>query len=454
MWQVNCCNGHDPSLREEDGLLGRGFSLLIKTKMKPTVLLAMTSRWFPTVRLAMSLNNSGYTIDAVCPPRHPLETTRVARQTYTYRGLAALTSIEEAIAASRPDLIVPADDLAAMHLHALYHREADRGGKSAFLCNVIERSLGAPSSFPLVYDRTKFLEIAQEEGIRVPKSEVLTDIHQAKSWAARAGFPAVLKSNGSSGGVGVKIVHTREEAERAFQSLQAPPLLARAAKRALMDGDMSLVWPSLLRKRASVNAQGFVAGREASSTFACWNGKILASLHFEVLNKTDPTGPATVIRMIDNQEMTMAAEKIAARLNLSGLVGLDFMLEDQTGNAYLIEINPRATQVGHLTLGPGRDLPAALYAAMTGEAIREAPKVTENKVIALFPPEWKRNPDSAYLRSGYHDVPWEEPELVRACVLSVRKPNALNSEIERLRAFSSATPHFDEPCTEELRHTK
>lgn len=422
--------------------------------MKPTILLAMTSRWFPTVRLAMGLHNAGCTVDAVCLPRHPLLTTRVARQTYTYRGLAPLPSIEAAIAASKPNLIIPADDLAAMHLHALYQQEIERGRKGGLICGVIERSLGAPSSFSLVYDRTRFLEIAQEEGIRVPKSEVLADIQQAKAWAARSSFPAVLKSNGSSGGVGVKIVHTREEAEHAFRKLYAPPLLARAAKRALFDGDNSLVLPSLLRKRASVNAQGFVAGHEASSTFACWNGKVLAALHFEVLSKTEHTGPATVIRLIDNREMSMAAEKIAARLNLSGMVGLDFMLEEQTGNAYLIEINPRATQVGHLALGPGRDLPAALYASLTGEVIREAPAVTENKVIALFPPEWKRNPDSAYLRSGYHDVPWEEPELVRACVLSARKRNVLNSEIERLRAFSSSAPKFDEPCAEEARQTK
>jgi len=414
----------------------------------------MTFRWFPTVRLAMSLNNAGCTVDAVCLPHHPLQTTRVARRTYLYRGLAPLRSIESAITSSNPDLIIPADDLAAMHLHAIYQREVDRGRKGALTCKVIERSLGSASSFPVVHDRTKFLEMAQEEGIRVPRSEVLTDINQVREWAARASFPAVLKSNGSSGGVGVRIVHTPEEAEHAFRALHAPPLLARAAKRALLDGDKSLVWPSLMRKRALVSAQSYVAGREATSAIACWNGRLLASLHFEVLTKSSPTGHATVMRLIDNREMLIAAEKIVRRLNLSGLVGLDFMLEDQTGNPYLIEINPRATQVGHLALGPGCDLPAALYAAMTGEEVRGARKVTENKVIALFPQEWKRNPDSPYLRSGYHDVPWEEPELVRACVLSARKPNALNSEIERLREFSSAAPKFDEPCTEELRHTK
>ena len=73
------------------------------------------------------------------------------------------------------------------------------------------------------------------------------------------------------------------------------------------------------------------------------------------------SGHATVVRLIDNAEMSAAAEKIARRLNFSGMHGFDFMLEAHTGNAYLIEINPRSTQVGHLTLGLGRDIPAALY---------------------------------------------------------------------------------------------
>ena len=93
--------------------------------------------------------------------------------------------------------------------------------------------------------------------------------------------------------------------------------------------------------------------------------------------------------------MAAAAKKIASRLQLSGLHGSIF-LEADTGNAHLIELNPRATQVGHLTLGPGRDLPAALFAAVTGQYVQEAPKITENETIALFPQEWIRNPKSPY----------------------------------------------------------
>ena len=36
------------------------------------------------------------------------------------------------------------------------------------------------------------------------------------------------------------------------------------------------------------------------------------------------------------------------------------------------------------------------------------------KIIALFPGEFWRDPNSDYLLSCHHDVPWEEPELINA----------------------------------------
>lgn len=385
--------------------------------MKPTVLIVTASNWFPTARLAMALSHAGYTVDAVCPARHPARKTRAVRRAYPYRGLAPLLSIARAIAKTDPGLVVPGDDLATLHLHRL-HQQDEGSGKTAKL---IERSLGAAESFPVVYARTAFMKLAQEEGVRAPKTEVIENIFDLKKWASRMGFPTVLKANGTSGGDGVRVVHNLEEAERAFRALQAPPLFSRAAKRALVNQDKTLVWPALMRRRFVVNAQEHVTGREATSAVACWQGTILASLHFEVLNKRDSAGPSSVVRLIENPEMSFAAESMVRRLGLSGLHGFDFMLEAHTGNAHLIEINPRATQVGHLTLGSGHDLPAALYAALSGESLRPAPKVTENHTIALFPQEWIRDPDSAFLQSGYHDVPWEEPELLSACLRLGRK---------------------------------
>src|SRR5271166_3763466 len=384
----------------------------------------------------MALARAGCAVEAVCPPGHPLARTSAARRTYTYSGLAPLRSCAAAIASANPDLIVPGDDLATWHLQQLYRREL-RTAKAGTLCALIARSLGAPESFPVVYARSAFIELAHAEGVRAPQAEAIRNMRELKEWIARTGLPTVLKADGTSGGDGVRIVHTLEDAEQAWRRLQAPPLVARAAKRALIDQDRTLVWPSLLRHRSVVNGQAFVAGNEATSTVACWEGNILASLHFEVLHKRDSSGPSSVLRFIDNAEMITAAETMVRRLKLSGIHGFDFMVEAHTGNAYLIEINARATQVGHLPLGPGRDLPAALYSALSGDAFHAAPKVTEKDTIALFPQEWLRDPASPFLTSAYHDVPWEEPELLRACVRKPWKLNFHDSPQDSLPALST-----------------
>jgi hypothetical protein len=384
--------------------------------VKPKVLVATTSRWVPTARLVMALANAGCTVEALCPAGHPVAKTSAVRQTHTYHGLAPLKSFKAAIVASNPDLIVPGDDLATRHLHDLHRRGQQEGIAGALICALIERSLGPAESFHVVFARSTFMEAAQQAGIRVPKTRVVESTRDLRKQAERLGFPLVLKANGTSGGDGVKIVQTIEEAERTLRSLQAPPLFARAAKRALVDRDATLLWPSLLRRRFVVNAQAFVAGREATSTIFCWNGSVLASLHFEVLNKMHAAGHAAVLRLIEHPEMSVAAEKIVRKLNLSGFYGFDFMLEMHTENAYIIEVNPRTTQVGHLALGPRRDLPAALCAALSGDSVPATPKVTEKDTIALFPQEWMRDPASEFLRSGYHDVPWDEPALVSHCI--------------------------------------
>jgi len=406
--------------------------------VKPTVLIVTTVRWFPTARLAVTLANAGFTVDAVCPSRHPLVKTHAVHQTYGYHGLRPLASLRDAIAAAKPDLIVPGDDLATQHLHLLCEQEDGAGESGANVRALIERSLGAPEHFRTLYARTKFIKLAEAQGIRVPRTEVISDASDLRNWIAHAGSRTILKADGSSGGIGVRVVRNSEDAEQALRDLQAPPLMARAAKRALFDRDVTLVWPSLLRRHSTVNAQTFVEGREATSAVACWRGEVLASLHFEVVNKVDSAGHATVLRLIENAEMSAAAEKMARRFKLSGMHGFDFMLEAQSGSAYLIEINPRSTQVGHLTLGLGRDIPAALFGAVSGQEVRPAPKVTEDDTIALFPQEWIRDPASPFLQSAYHDVPWDRPELIRACVSARRRQRAWYSQQSRLQEFSIA----------------
>lgn len=403
--------------------------------VQPRVLMVTTRRWVPTARLAMTLARAGFIVEAVCPSKHPISKTSCAGRLHAYHGLTPLESLADAITKQRPDLLIPGDDLATLHLQNLHARERMRAEKGSETCDLIERSLGASTSFRILQARSEFLEFASRAGIRVPQTEVVSSVSELREWTSKFGFPAVLKADGTSSGEGVRILHNDEEAKIAFGALSAPPSFSRALKRALLDQDYNLIRPSLFRSRRVVNAQVYIPGREATSALACWKGRVLAALHFEVLNKSRSEGPATVLRLIENAEISATSEKIVQTLNLSGIHGLDFMLETGTGHAYLIEINPRPTQVGHLTLGPGRDLPAALYSAVTGRTLQVAPEVTEKDTIVLFPQEWLRDSKSAFLKSGYHDVPWEEPALIDACIRSSVKWGVWNSRQERVQAF-------------------
>ena len=381
----------------------------------------------------MALAKTGFAVEAISSTSHPLRKASAVRRSYNYNGLRPLRSLKAAITSANPDIVLPCDDLAAQHLRDLYDYESSY---RSTLGPLIERSIGPRTSFPVVQSRPAFIKLAELEGIRVPKTEAINNPAELDRWLQRAPFPAVLKADGTSSGEGVAIARSSEEARQAFAALGAPPPAIIALKRAIVDGDFTQIAPMMLRKRNNICAQGYIAGSEATSLVACWEGHVLASLHFEVIMKQHAAGPSSVLRLIDHPEMTSAAEKMVHRLDLSGLHGFDFMLEKATGNAYLIEINPRTTQVGHLTLGPGRDLPAALLAALRNQRLEANPVLTEKDTVALFPQEWIRDPSSPYLLCAYHDVPWDEPELVRDAVRRRGKLRAWYSQQKWLQSFS------------------
>jgi biotin carboxylase len=324
--------------------------------------------------------------------------------------------LNRAIKASLSELILPCDDQATGYLHRLHSKLQLLGKSSIGILEVLERSLGPAESHPILDARSRLIALARSEGIRAPETAAMATADHLQEWLAQNGLPAVLKVDGTSGGEGVQVLQTKAEARQVFEKLAFRPTAFQVLKQAVWKRDSKLFLSDWRYRVPVVNAQRFIAGRDATISVACWKGEVVASISAEVVKTLYPRGPASVLRLMDNHEMDEAARQLVKRLGLSGIHGFDFKLEEQTGEAHLIEMNARATQMSHLAMGTGHNLPAALQAMLSGEPIRQTDPITEKGIVALFPQEWNRDPASEFFASGFHDVPWDEPGLVRFCV--------------------------------------
>jgi hypothetical protein len=381
---------------------------------RPVVLIASTAWWAFPARIAMECAARGLTVVSLCGRGHPLLKTAAVQRHFHYDALRPQRALAAAIAASGASIVVPCDDRALMHLHQLHITTHDED-----LRRVIERSLGAPSAHAVLDDRAALAARARALGIDAPETLPVTDVLSLDIALDRLGLPAVLKVDGTWGGFGVAIVRTRAQALTHFQRLSHPISLGRAIKRLLVDRDAFHLLPSLERKPPRISLQAYVPGTPANSVSACEDGVILSTVCAEAVRVQRPLGASSVVRIIEHPAMSLAAEKLARDLKLSGVFGLDFLLDAASGTAHLVEMNARATPLCHLSFGAGRDTVGGI-GQIAGLAAQAAPaSVIDRDVIAYFPQAWHTVPEDDWLRRGFHDVPWQDPALLRELL---RKP--------------------------------
>jgi len=371
------------------------------------VLLTDTGRWAASARLAIGLYKAGTCVSLLCPSHHPALKARGIAETFHFSSLHPLDSLQAAIEATTPAIVIPCDDRCVELLHELYAR-ASLHGKDDIVALIL-RSLGGVGSFSTVSSRYELLNIAREEGIRVPETYEIETQGDLDRLQRTQGFPWVMKVDGTSGGQGVRFVQTAGEADRFFLEAKRWYRTARIIKRLVINRDLFLLRPWWRGSKPAVTAQACIQGRPANCAVVCWKGRVLAGIGVDAVSAEGATGPASVVRVVDNPDMMLAAERIARRLSLSGFFGLDFMIEEGRGTTYLIEMNPRSTPLCHLRLGKGRDMIAALCAQLSGEPLAELAPETENDLIAYFPQAWTSK--SEYLQSSFQDIPRDEPEL-------------------------------------------
>src|SRR5262249_14521853 len=143
----------------------------------------------------MALSQAGFEVECLCPRLHPIIKTRVLRRSHMYRALYPLSSLKTAIQESKPDIVIPSDDLATRHLHDLYGQEKGVEECGDSICDLIERSLGSRKWFPALRSRESLMAIAREENVRCPATTVIPDMSSLRRWIDERGLPVVLKTD-------------------------------------------------------------------------------------------------------------------------------------------------------------------------------------------------------------------------------------------------------------------
>jgi len=379
----------------------------------PVVLIYATLRWPLAARLAICFRDLGSRVHSICPTVHPLRFVRGIDLCYSIRSWSVQQSLIKAIDVTHADYIVPTDDRAIWQLHALatshpQYRE------------LVVRSLGDSKNFEIVRSRVNLLTLAESLQIRIPKTVPLRNLQEATGYAKSWSYPALVKRDGTFGGRGVVVVGTSEEIVDGYHRLGRNASLLARVKRRLVDDDVLAFSRSGVLPAQEISLQNFVAGTPANAMYSCFQGELLASLQVRTVCAEHARGAALIVERIKDQGIEEAGRKLAKALSLSGFFGLDLLLEKSSGYPYLLEMNPRATQLGHLPLenqGQGGSLAEALWLAWTGNSSPQpAALPTPTKLpqrIAFYPQSLVLGANNSLVTSAWLDRPDEEPDLVR-----------------------------------------
>jgi hypothetical protein len=381
------------------------------TDRQPSVLIIAAKWWPSSARLAIALIRNGCRVGAVCPTGHPLSFVTGIDHVRRYRGIGSFSSLRRCISEWPPDVLIPCDDGVVAQLHELHHQEPQ-------FRDLIERSLGCPDAYSTVTSRFELLNTAENLGIRVPKTMRVRSADDLIAWHRDNDSTSVLKVDLESGGSGVRISRSLDEALSAWRELSTRPTAAHAWKRLIVDRDPLANWMRSNRGDRDVTIQRFITGRPANSMLLSRQGTVISQASVLVVASDGPIGAATIIRHVNDRRMAHAGELLAEKLQLSGFCGLDFMIEAETGEPYLIELNPRCTQLGHIGFAGKGSLAGAFTAGLKNEPHRCALRPIRPGPIALFPQAFDYvAARSQHLASSYHDIPWEESRLVRELML-------------------------------------
>jgi acetyl-CoA carboxylase biotin carboxylase subunit len=192
----------------------------------------------------------------------------------------------------------------------------------------------SPDSIRLMGNKSRARKTAVEAGIPVlPGSqEPLLSAGEARTLAARVGYPVILKASAGGGGRGMRIVHGPEELEQQLQTA--------SEEAAVSFGDGSIYLEKYLVEPRHIEFQ-VLGDRYGNAVHLGERECSIQRRHQKLLEEAPSPALTSELRL----SMGEAAERLVRHVGYENAGTVEFLL-DRTGSFYFMEMNTRI-QVEH-----------------------------------------------------------------------------------------------------------
>jgi glutathione synthase/RimK-type ligase-like ATP-grasp enzyme len=181
------------------------------------------------------------------------------------------------------------------------------------LVSEYSRWLPFPIDSPIaatIGSKVGFQEFMEAHQLRTPKTYLAKNRSSIETSVRRLGYPCVIKASKGSSGNNVFILRSEQELETTLHRIN-------------IEGDFVV--------------QEFIQGKTIAATFLAVKGRMKCHIIAEkTITLYSGKGPSVAARFVDNEEIREMCRKIAQAGSITGITGLDLMIDNQ-GRAYGID---------------------------------------------------------------------------------------------------------------------
>jgi predicted ATP-grasp superfamily ATP-dependent carboligase len=204
-------------------------------------------------------------------------------------------------------------------------------------------------------DKARFQRLSEERALPVPRTRVLHPTPDSQPPALDLRYPLIVKP---------------------LTRLESWATIERGGKALALGGvaDLAALWPRLTAAGIDLLAQELIPGPESAMesyhVYVDAQGEVAGEFTGRKI-RTFPTtyGHSTALTLTDirtqGADVAALGRDVAARIGLRGVAKFDFKRAPD-GGLHLLEINPRFNLWHHLGAVAGVNLPALVYADLTG----------------------------------------------------------------------------------------